>query len=88
MNYQNQLTLLYDILKNQQQMGYGTTDEYSQLHRLAEALQGQEQLDTSMQQTLANISEYCTNGNCAEYGPDINQWLQSIEDLTVPYPHE
>lgn len=88
MDYQDQLTLLADILKNQQQSGFGTTDEFSQIHRLAKALQGQENLNDNMQQTLANITDYCANGNCTENAPQINQWIQSIDEITVPYPHE
>ncbi|QOY33819.1 YtzH-like family protein [Anaerobacillus isosaccharinicus] len=88
MDYQDQLTLLADILKNQQQSGFGTTDEFSQIHRLAKDLQGQENLNENMQQTLANITDYCANGNCAENGQQINQWIQSINEITVPFPHE
>ncbi|MFN7250569.1 MAG: YtzH-like family protein [Anaerobacillus sp.] len=88
MDYQDKLTLMADILKNQQQLGYGTTDEYSQIHRLAESLKEQGHFDENMQQTLASISAYCASGNCAEKAPQINQWLSSINEMTLPYSHE
>lgn len=82
LDYQDQLTLLSDILKNQQQLGYGTTDEFNQIHRLAEALQGQDQLDQNMQQTLASIVDYCANGNCTENATNMTHWIQSIDNVT------
>ncbi|RXI98625.1 hypothetical protein DS745_20125 [Anaerobacillus alkaliphilus] len=81
MNYQDQLTLLSDILKNQQQAGFGTEDEFSQMSRLALALQNQEQLDQTMKQTMASISSYCTNGNCNENTSQLDQWIESIENF-------
>jgi hypothetical protein len=88
MDYQDQLTLIADILKNQQQLGYGTTDEFSQIQRLTEVLKEQGHVDETMQQTLASIADYCANGNCAENTTQINQWIASIDEITVPYPHE
>jgi hypothetical protein len=87
MNYQDQLTLLSDILRNQQQSGFGTADEYSQIQRLVEDLQKQGQLDENMQQTLATIADYCINKSCAQDTPH-NQWIQSVDEITMPYPHE
>lgn len=82
MNYQNQLTLLSDILKNQQKEQYGTEDEYNQIYRLAEALQNQGSLDENMQQTLMSISNYCSDRNCLENSAQIEQWIQSIDQIT------
>ncbi len=88
MNYQDQLTLLSDILKNQHAQNHGTEDEFNQIHRLAEALQAQGQLDENMQQTLASIANYCASRNCPENSDQIGQWIQSIDEITIPYPHE
>jgi hypothetical protein len=88
MDYHDQLTLIADILKNQQQLGYGTTDEFSQIQRLTQVLKEQGHVDETMQQTLASIADYCTNGNCDENAPQLHQWIASIDEITVPYPHE
>lgn len=88
MNYQDQLTLLLDILKNQREENYGTEDEYAQIQRLAETLQANGNLDDNLLQTLASISDYCTNRHCRESSNDINQWIQSIDETMFPYPHE
>ncbi|OIJ18201.1 hypothetical protein BKP45_11490 [Anaerobacillus alkalidiazotrophicus] len=87
MNYQDQLTLLTDILKNQQAQQYGTEDEFNQIQRLAQSLQGQEQLNETMQQTLTNITNYCSTRDCNN-SQQIDQWIQSINESTIPYPHE
>ncbi|OIJ09266.1 hypothetical protein BKP35_17170 [Anaerobacillus arseniciselenatis] len=88
MNYQDQLTLLSDILKNQHAQNHGTEDEFNQIHRLAESLQAKGELDDQMRQTLASIADYCANRNCTENSGQISQWIQSIEEISVPYPHE
>jgi hypothetical protein len=88
MNYQDQLTLLSDILKNQQAHKFGTEDEFSQIHRLAETLQSNGQLDENMQQMLCNITDYCRHKDDTRNEPPFDHWLQSIEELTLPYPHE
>lgn len=82
MNYQDQLTLLSDILKNQQQTGFGTVDEFSQISRLTEQLQNNNQLDSNMRQTIASIASYCETGSCLGDSSEINQWIQFIEDIT------
>ncbi len=82
MNYQDQLTLLSDILKNQQHAGFGTVDEFSQMSRLTEQLQNNDQLDPNTKQTLANIASYCEGGNCLGGTEELNQWIQTIEDIT------
>ena len=88
MNVQDQLTLVTDILKNQQAQRYGTEDEYEQLHRLAEKLKADGQLNDQVQQTLMDISEYCSTRNCAEKSTPIDSWISAIDEFTLPYPHE
>lgn len=82
MDYQDQLTLLSDILKNQQAQQYGTADEFSQIYRLAQSLQEEGQLDDKMQQTITQISNFCSTRDCLESSSEINQWIQSIDELT------
>ncbi len=84
MNYQAQLTLLADILKNQRYEGYGTQDEMKQLQRLAKSLHEQNLLDSNMQQIFDNINAYCVNGNCPDLAVQIDHWLQAISDFSVP----
>lgn len=88
MNYQDQLTLLSDILKNQQAHKFGTEDEFSQIQRLAEALQTNGQLDVNMQQMLSTITNYCQHKDCTGKAAPFDQWLQSIDEITLPYSHE
>lgn len=88
MNYQDQLTLLSDILKNQQAHKFGTEDEFSQISRLAEALQTNGEVDENMQQILNNITNYCQHKDCTGSEVHFDQWLQSIEGITLPYGHE
>lgn len=88
MNYQDQLTLLSDILKNQQAENYGTEDEFNQLKRLAEALQNHTKLNEQMQQTLEEITNYCSDKNCNKNHSQIDQWIEAIDEITIPYPHE
>jgi len=88
MNYQNQLTLLSDILKNQQAQKHGTEDEFSQIHRLTEILQTNGQIDENMQEMLSNIANYCLNKGDTGNSAHIEHWTQSIDELTMPFPHE
>lgn len=82
MNYQNQLTLLSDILKNQQEMGFGTPDEFSQMYRLTQSLQEQNNFHPSIQETLTNIANYCENGKC-DNTIELNEWVQFIDQLSL-----
>lgn len=88
MNYQDQLTLLSDILKNQQAHNFGTDDEFSQIQRLTESLQTNELLDENMQQMLSTITNYCLHKDCSKNGAPFDEWLQSIEEITPPYSYE
>lgn len=88
MNYQDQLTLLSDILKNQQAQNFGTEDEFSQIQRLVKSLQINGQLDENMQQMLSHITYYSQHKDDTGNEAPFDQWLQSIEEFTLPYPHE
>ena len=88
MNYQNQLTLISDILKNQQAEQSGTQDEFAQIQRLAQSLQQDTNIDSNTLQVLSNIQNYCTSGNCSDNAANITNWIESIDSLIVSNPVE
>lgn len=82
MNYQNQLTLIADILKNQYAEQAGTHDEFEQIQRLTQSLQQNNHLDSNTHELLSNIEQYCTNGNCIENAENLQNWISTIDLLT------
>ena len=83
MNYEAQLTLISDILKNQQAQSFGTEDEFDQISRLTEALRQNDQVSDEAQQVLANIADYCQSKDCLQYTNDIYQWIETIDTITT-----
>ncbi|MCD8500756.1 MAG: YtzH-like family protein [Bacillaceae bacterium] len=81
MNHLNQLTLIADILKNQQAEKTGTQDEFEQIQRLAQSLQQNSNVDSNIQHLLSNIEQYCTSGHCLENTDSLQSWITSIDSV-------
>ncbi|MGO4890074.1 YtzH-like family protein [Anaerobacillus sp. MEB173] len=81
MDYQHQLSLLIDILKNQKYEHYGTSDEYNQIQRLTESLINNESIDPNLKQTLMSIEQYSNQGTSMVQDDVVfDNWITMIEE--------
>ncbi|WP_100013283.1 YtzH-like family protein [Lentibacillus sediminis] len=88
----NQLSLLYDLLDEQQADRIGYTAEYQQICRLVQALQENNGLSESqLQQLLPEIDAYGQQGETAANSADhitanqqnIENWMSAIQQTTL-----
>jgi hypothetical protein len=86
LKYNDQLQLLSDILRNHSYDNCGTSSECQQLHRLANMLMQDSNLDPATRDVLQNISDYGMTGSNHEQLTDhitsnhnyISTWIDSL----------
>ncbi|MGD6816918.1 YtzH-like family protein [Metabacillus sp. 84] len=90
LDYHNQVTLLKDILTEQQADCCGTVAECEQIERLIKSLMVNSNVTKDVKNVLQNIYEYSQRGKSA---PEINehitsqqenltQWIQDIDSFS------
>ncbi|UOE93500.1 YtzH-like family protein [Alkalihalobacillus sp. LMS39] len=78
-NEKHKLSLLVDILKNQVEQEYMTTDEYDQISRLTSSLLHEGNLDPTLKQTFLKIQEQ-HYGNTHQFNQnDVEHWVETIQ---------
>jgi hypothetical protein len=90
LNYNDQVQLLSDILRNHTYDNCGTSSECQQLHRLANTLLQNPNIDSATREALQNIRDYGMTGSTHEQLSDhissnstyINTWIDSLNGGT------
>lgn len=74
LNYQNQLSVLKDILSEHQSDCCGTVSECEQMERLAKSMLANAQTKEEVKKTLENIYYYSQTGKGSS---ELNQYIQT-----------
>ncbi len=74
LNYQNQLSVLKDILSEHQSDCCGTVSECEQMERLAKLMLANAQTKEEVKKTLENIYYYSQTGKGSS---ELNQYIQT-----------
>ncbi|WP_309484842.1 YtzH-like family protein [Bacillus aquiflavi] len=90
LNYEDQINLLTDILKNHQADCCGSPSEYEQLGRLVKSLTLNCNIDQSVKSVLKEIEEYSQNGlnstninqHIENYQMTLSQWVSSFKNFS------
>lgn len=77
LQYQDQLNLLIDILKNHQEDCCGSVSECEQLERLIKSLMTNANMDQNNLQVLDQVYSYSQNGKNSS---DLDQHIESHQD--------
>ncbi|MGG5252568.1 YtzH-like family protein [Neobacillus sp. SM06] len=77
LRYQDQVTLLKDILSNHQTDCCGSVAECEQLERLVKSLMVNGQVDENTKNILQEVYQYSQNG---AYSADLNEHIQSNQE--------
>ena len=77
LSYQDQVTLLKDILSNHQTDCCGSVSECEQLERLVKSLMVNGQVDQNTRNILQEVYHYSQNG---AYSADLNEHIQSNQE--------
>lgn len=91
LNQQHQLSILQDILKNQQLDCCGTVAECQQMQRLIQSLLGYSQNTPEIEDTLLAVYSYSQHGKNAKnleqhisaHKDDLSIWINSISDYNL-----
>lgn len=86
LNYNHHIQLLSDIIRNHSYDNCGTSSECQQLHRLANMLMQDTNIDASTREVLQNIRDYGLTGSNHEQLTDhitansgsFNGWIDSL----------
>ncbi|WP_062354889.1 YtzH-like family protein [Bacillus kwashiorkori] len=89
-DHTHQLTLLKDILQNQQTDCCGAVSEYQQIERLVKSLMVNENIDQNVKAVLQEIYNYGQGGqytnnidnHIVENQNNLSQWVNSIGDYS------
>ncbi|MBS2970066.1 YtzH-like family protein [Metabacillus sp. KIGAM252] len=90
LDYHHQVTLLKDILTEQQADCCGTVAECEQIERLIKSLMVNAQIDQNVKNVLQNIYEYSQSGKSASelnqhitsQQQNLTQWIQDIDSFS------
>ncbi|MCD7032712.1 YtzH-like family protein [Metabacillus sp. GX 13764] len=90
LNYQNQVSLLKDILAEHCDDCCGTSAECEQVERLVKSLMANTQIDQNLKSVLQNIYSYSHNGinapvlndHIASQKDNLTQWLSDIDSFS------
>lgn len=88
--YTDQLSLLKDILQNQQEDCCGSVSEYEQIERLVKALMVNGQIDREAIAILNEIYSYGQNGKNTQdseqhiqtHQNELSSWVSQIDQFT------
>ena len=90
LQYQDQVSLLKDILKNHQIDCCGSVSEYEQLERLIKSLMVNSNMNQDAKQTLEEIYSYSQGGINSSSSDDhiqshqtqLNQWVNDMNSFS------
>lgn len=86
----NQISVLMDILSNQQTDCCGTVAECEQLERLVKSMLNNENLSSEAKNVLMDVYQYSQNGKNTQHldehilshQQEISQWINDIHELS------
>ncbi|WP_246941345.1 YtzH-like family protein [Bacillus pinisoli] len=90
LDYHHQLSVLMDILSNQQTDCCGTVAECEQLERLVKSLLANNELTSEAKNVLMDVYEYSQSGkynqhldeHILSHQQDLSQWIEDIHQLS------
>jgi archaellum component FlaC len=90
LDFHHQVSVLMDILTNQQLDCCGTVAECEQLERLVKSLLANENVTSEAKNVLMNVYEYSQNGKYTQqldehilsHQQDLSQWIEDIHQLS------
>ncbi|MDQ0254977.1 hypothetical protein J2S74_002359 [Evansella vedderi] len=88
MSYQHQFQLLVDILKNQQDVHYGTHDEFEQTKLLVKDLLNNQAVSAETKAMLMEVAKYASahdlEGQHSNLSPEeIQQYVNEFQKYTA-----
>lgn len=89
LSHENQMSLLKDILTNQQADCCGSVSECQQAERLIKSLLINLDLDSDQRALLTEVYEYCQKGigtanldaHITSHQDDLSQWIEDIDQF-------
>ncbi|GAE32376.1 YtzH-like family protein [Halalkalibacter hemicellulosilyticus] len=75
---QTKLQLLKDLLQNQANEHYMTTDEAAQIERLVSSLSNDTSLEPELRATLSSIKQLHTLNHQPFPDEEVSQWMNSL----------
>ncbi|MFZ3589387.1 YtzH-like family protein [Bacillus sp. DJP31] len=90
LDFHNQLSVLMDILSNQQTDCCGTVAECEQLERLVKSLLANENISSEAKNTLMDVYEYSQSGKYTQHldehilshQQNLSGWIEDIHQLS------
>lgn len=90
LNFHNQISVLMDILSNQQTDCCGTVAECEQLERLVKSLLVNENISSEAKNVLIDVYEYSQSGKYTQHldehilnhQQDLSGWIEDIHQLS------
>lgn len=90
LNFHNQLSILMDILSNQQTDCCGTVSECEQLERLIKSLLSNPDISSEAKNVLIDVYEYSQNAKYTQnleehilsHQQDLSIWIEDIHQLS------
>jgi archaellum component FlaC len=90
LDFHHQVSVLMDILTNQQLDCCGTVAECEQLERLVKSLLTNENITSEAKNVLMNVYAYSQNGKYTQkldehilsHQQDLSQWIEDIHQLS------
>lgn len=90
LDYHNQISVLMDILSNQQTDCCGTVAECEQLERLVKSLLANDHISSEAKNVLMDVYEYSQNGKYTQHldehisthQQEIAHWIEDIHQLS------
>ncbi|WP_456277950.1 YtzH-like family protein [Bacillus sp. AK128] len=90
LDFHHQISVLMDILSNQQLDCCGTVAECEQLERIVKSLLANEHVTTEAKNVLMDVYEYSQSGkynqnldeHILSHQQDLSQWIEDIHQLS------
>jgi DNA-binding transcriptional regulator YbjK len=90
LSYNDQMTVLKDILSNHQSDCYGTVSECEQVERLINSMLGNQATNEQIKNTLYNIYDYSQHGKNTQHldqhiqsnQQNLSQWVDELNSFS------